>query len=99
LIVIFVAIEVCRPGIDGGLRFAREASGYAEIEGGGFSDISVSEDDASKSTSVPEEASMGADGAKRVGWTSTALFRFGGGGNAVNAMVALFKGFERSCFD
>jgi hypothetical protein len=50
----------------GGFRFAWEASGYAEIEGGGFSEVSVSEEEASWSISVPEEASMIAMGAARV---------------------------------
>ena len=40
-------------------RFAREASGYAEIDGRGFSEISVSEEEESRSSSVPEDASGG----------------------------------------
>jgi len=44
-----------RLDITGGLRFACEASGNAEIEGRGFvSTVSVSEEDASMSRSVPE---------------------------------------------
>lgn len=102
----FVEKVVCRPGISGGLRFAREASGYAEIAGGGcFSVISVSEEEASMSNSVPDEASM-ATGAVRLdvefvregSGTSSFTVRFGGGGKAVRAMVvALLGGFTVSC--
>lgn len=46
--------------MNGGLRLARDASGYAEKAGGCFSETSVSEEDPSISSSVPEETS-GAD--------------------------------------
>jgi hypothetical protein len=48
----------CRPDSKGGRRFARDESGYAEIEEVGcFSSISSSDDDPSISNSVPEDAS------------------------------------------
>lgn len=103
---------VCLPGINGGLRFAREASGYADIAGGGcFSEISVSEEEASSSGSVPDEASMADAGVVRLDveferdgsetpfsfTAGTALLRLGGGGKALVATGLLFSGFATSC--
>lgn len=60
LTFMLVEKEGWRLDITGGLRFAWEASGNAEIEGGGFvSTVSVSEEDASMSMSVPEFMSAG----------------------------------------
>ena len=55
---IFVGNGLCRPVMSGGRRFAREESGNEEICGVCFSlGGSVSEDEASRSRSVPEEGS------------------------------------------
>ena len=60
LTFMLVEKEGWRLDITGGLRFAWEASGNAEIEGGGLvSTVSVSEEDASMSMSVPEFMSAG----------------------------------------
>lgn len=102
----FVETRRCRSGINGGLRLAREASGYAEMDG--LSEISVSDDEASKSTSVLDDASGVCCDVKRLvfafarvlltGGGGRALLRFGGGGKAEAVTVDFFVGFSMSSF-